>query len=292
MVIRLRYKWIFGIGAGIVCAILLLVLLTGPLSTNVVTDIKDAVKLPIFMYHEVKNKKSGKDAITPAELEADFKYLNDNHFNTITMAQLIAYVYDNIPLPENPIIITFDDGYLSTYVNVLPLLKQYNIHIVFSIIGKNADDFTKRPDSNIDYSHATWEQINEMVATGLVEVQNHTYNLHANKGRIGCKQCKGETLAQYEKVMHDDIGMLQDLITQKIGITPTTFTYPYGLSSKYTDMILREMGFKATLSCTYGINQITKEPSTLYGLKRVCRSHDQSLQKLLKEVLKTIRPAS
>jgi hypothetical protein len=54
---------------------------------------------------------------------------------------------------------------------------------------KNTDDFTQIPDNNIDYSHVTWDQLDEMLSCGLVEVQNHTYNLHSiTKNRYGCMQ--------------------------------------------------------------------------------------------------------
>ena len=139
----------------------------------------DPVLLPIIMYHEVKPNKSGKDAIQPWEFEADLKWLADNGYTTIVMADLIAYVRDGTPLPEKPIILSFDDGYYNNYVYVLPLLQQYSARIVLSLLGRNTDDFTEWPSESIDYAHVTWDQLNEMLDTGLVEVQNHSYNLHA-----------------------------------------------------------------------------------------------------------------
>lgn len=249
----------------------------------------DPVYLPIIMYHEVKTYKAGKDVILPREFENDLKYLLENNYTTITMNDLIDYVYSDVPLPEKPIILSFDDGYLNNYVYVLPLLKQYNMKIVFSIIGKNTDDFTNIPDNNLDYSHVTWDQLNEMLDSGCVEVQNHTYNLHKySKSQIGCKQRANESDADYEKILVEDIGKLQEEITQKTGCTPTTFAYPYGRSSNNTDAILKKLGFKATLTCDYGINNITKDPDCLFGLKRICRSHNQSMGKFLIEAFKTI----
>ena len=149
----------------------------------------DPVLLPIIMYHEVKPNKSGKDAIQPWEFEADLKWLADNGYTTIVMADLIAYVRDGTPLPEKPIILSFDDGYYNNYVYVLPLLQQYSARIVLSLLGRNTDDFTEWPSKSIDYAHVTWDQLNEMLDTGLVEVQNHSYNLHAyTSERHGCMQ--------------------------------------------------------------------------------------------------------
>jgi peptidoglycan/xylan/chitin deacetylase (PgdA/CDA1 family) len=148
-----------------------------------------------MMYHEVKTYKTGKDVITPYEFESDLKYLQSNNYNTITMAQLIDYVDNGTELPENPIILSFDDGYLNNYVYAYPLVKKYDMKMVLSIIGKSTDDFTRIPDDDLDYSHVTWMQINEMTDSGCVEIQNHSYNLHKiTKGSTGRKQKRGETL--------------------------------------------------------------------------------------------------
>lgn len=284
--IRIRYKIIL---PSLFLLFMSLLAFQGVRKAEAVSADKDSVCVPIIMYHEVKDFKLGKDVISPYELESDLIYLKDNQYSTITMTQLIDYAESGTDLPKNPIILSFDDGYLSTYVNVLPLLKKYNMKIAFSVIGVNIDDFTRVPDSNIDYSHVTWDQLNEMLETGLVEVQNHTYNLHrAGKGRTGCMQMAGESLSHYEEILKNDVGDFQDQLTRMTGCTPNTFTYPYGRFSTNTDPVLKEMGFKATLTCKYGINVIHKG-GDLYGLKRICRSHGNSLKKVMQDASNTIK---
>ena len=73
------------------------------------------------------------------------------------------------------------------------------------------------------------------------------------------------------------------------GETPTAFAYPYGRYNKNTDLILKEFGFRATLTCDYGINQIYRNPDCLYHLKRICRAHGQRIDILLTEGMKTLR---
>lgn len=79
------------------------------------------------------------------------------------------------------------------------------MRIVFSMIGKYTDDATQYPENNMNYSHVTWAQANEMVQSGLVEIQNHTYNLHTiTRKRCGCQKNKGESLKQYEQVLTEE----------------------------------------------------------------------------------------
>ncbi len=254
------------------------------------SDVPSDITVPIIMYHQVKNNSLGKDVISPYEFESDLKFLSSNNYHTVTMTQLIEFVYNDIPLPKNPIILSFDDGYLSTYKNVFPLLQKYNMKIVLSIVGKSTDDFSKVNDTNVDYAHLTWDHINEMRESGLVEIQNHTYNMHKIiNGRYGCGQKSNEALCDYEKALTDDVLTFQARCTSMTGWCPSTFTYPYGKYNDNSEQILKGLGYKATLSCRYGVNQINKNPDKLFGLKRMCRAHNHSLNKLIKEGLETLK---
>jgi peptidoglycan/xylan/chitin deacetylase (PgdA/CDA1 family) len=295
MVIKLNYKilsiiLVIAILFGSASAYVLSARPQSPDSSHITDGSKTAICIPILMYHEVKLTKAGKDVIMPYEFETDLKYLKENGYETIVMSDLIDYVYSGKPLPEKPIILTFDDGYLNNYTNVFPLLKKYNMKIVMSIIGKNTDDFTNIPDDNIDYSHVTWNQINEMISSGLVEIQNHSYNMHTiTSARFGCQKKYGESLEHYTQFLSDDIIKLQDELKFYTGYTPSTFTYPYGKVSEDSLPIIKKLGFKASLSCDYGLNLITRDPSVLFGLRRICRSHGYSAQKALNEAMKTLR---
>lgn len=246
--------------------------------------------LPILMYHEVKHSHTGKDCITPGELESDLSYLKKNGYTAITMTELINYTDGKGELPPRPIILSFDDGYLSSYVYAYPLIRKYDMKMVLSLIGKSTDDFTEIPSDDIDCSHATWDQIREMLASGHVEIQNHTYNMHhITRKRFGCQKRKGESRAEYERVLTADLDQLQQEIYTMTGIRPNTFTYPYGQVSPESVPVLKKLGFKASLTCDYGLNLIDRDPQTLFGLRRICRAHGSSAQKLLAGAQKTLR---
>lgn len=240
---------------------------------------EDSLAVPILMYHGLLKDTSmqNKFVISPDRFESDLKYLKEMGYETITMSQLIDYVNKGSPLPPKPIVLSFDDGYYNNYLYAYPLLKQYGAKAVISIIGKCSDDFSVSDGGHATYSHITWDEINEMMQSGCVEIQNHTYNMHTyDKGRRGSMQKPNETIEVYKNVLENDVGRLQRRIQEMTGWTPNTFAYPFGYMSNGSTQLLKSMGFSASLSCTEGINYFPMDKTkrtedSLYVLKRVLR---------------------
>lgn len=247
---------------------------------------EEYIKVPIIMYHSILKDpaRSNKYTITPAVLEEDLKYIKANGYETITISDLISYVYDDKPLPPKPIILTFDDGHYNNYGYLYPLLEKYDMKAVISIVGSYTDKFSETDEANLNYSYLRWKDINELISSGRVEFQNHTYNLHDNThGRIGAKKKKGESDNEYKKILEEDINKLQNEFKENTGYVPTCFTYPFGSISNSSLDIIKELGFKASLSCEEGINKITKNPNSLYLLKRYNRPSYVSTYNIFKK---------
>lgn len=231
-------------------------------------------RLPVLMYHLIlKNPGNSNKFIVPQSVfEEDLKYIKNHGYTTILVQDLIDYTENKKELPEKPILLTFDDGAFNNYLYAFPLAKKYEAKFVFSPIAKEAERYTKAHDENPTYSHANWEKISEMSKSGLVEIQNHTYNMHSNKkSRIGCTKKRNESVEEYKQKLSEDIRKSQELISQNTGVTPTAFFYPYGAKSDCSEEILKSLGFKATFLCESKINIISRNPECLFGLKRFIR---------------------
>lgn len=231
-------------------------------------------RLPVLMYHLIlKNPGNSNKFIVPQSVfEEDLKYIKNHGYTTILVQDLIDYTENKKELPEKPILLTFDDGAFNNYLYAFPLAKKYEAKFVFSPIAKEAERYTKAHDENPTYSHANWEKISEMSKSGLVEIQNHTYNMHSNKNsRIGCTKKRNESVEEYKQKLSEDIRKSQELISQNTGVAPTAFFYPYGAKSDCSEEILKSLGFKATFLCESKINIISRNPECLFGLKRFIR---------------------
>ena len=245
-----------------------------PASAQPETDAAERMPaVPILMYHSVCNNRRvhSEYRITPETLESDLVYLKEHGYTSIFVGDLVAYVYEGYALPDKPLIITLDDGYLNNYTEVLPLLEKYNMKATISVVGEFCQTFSDTPDRNPLYAYLTWEDIRTLDDSGRVEIGNHTYAMHELGTRRGCMKIESESEEKYDKVLTEDLSRLQDALTQYSGLTPIVFTYPYGFISEESIPVIKKLGFLAALTCYERINYITGDPEQLYRLGRFNR---------------------
>ena len=248
---------------------------------------QSGMPVPIIMYHSIikEYKYSNKYIISLRQLEDDLHYIKERGYTTITMSQLIEYAEGEGELPEKPIIITFDDGYYNGYVYLYPLLEELGMKAIISVVGSFSLAHSPQEKLNPNYSYLTWEQMKEMMDSGLVEIQNHSFDMHSVKGkRLGAGKRKNESFADYEKALTEDTLRFQDMCKEKLGWEPNTYVYPFGAFCQESEEILAKLGFKATLSCYEKINYID-EGSSLFSLRRYNRPGGKSSEAFFKGIL-------
>lgn len=236
-------------------------------------DTEDKVRLPIVMYHHMSPKARlwGDYVISPEQFEADLIYLRENGYTPISSGTLLAW-YDGVgELPEKPVMITFDDGYESTFVYAKPLLEKYEMPSIVSIIGSVAQQYSDTPDHMLDYSHMSWEMAAEADSAGLMEVQCHTWDMHHLECRRGCSPAGGETDGEYFSALSADLCLFRERYRQYIGRECTVLALPYGIYTQKTIEYARELGFRAVLTCTERVNLLSGQKSELMELGRYNR---------------------
>lgn len=153
-ILKLNYKLI--ISLLLICIILFISIFAYSYAKS--TEEK-AIEVPILMYHSILKSQSGDYIVHPDILERDLQYIQRNGYTTITITDLVNYVYEDIALPEKPIIITFDDGHYNNLTYAVPLLEKYNMVAVISIVGNYTDTFSKSNEVNSNYSYLRWKDI-------------------------------------------------------------------------------------------------------------------------------------
>lgn len=245
------------------------------------------VELPILMYHHIHKSPSqwGDHVVSPETLEGDFRYLVEHGYTTITTADLIAYTQKGTPLPDHPIMITFDDGQLSVLEYALPLLERYDLNAVVAIVGYFADEYTQSGDRNINYACMSWTDIQTLTQSGRVEIANHTDHMHDLTKRNGCQKKDGESLEAYRAALVADFETNREKIQAATGICTTSFAFPFGALSKEARAVLQEEGYHVAFTCTEEVNHLTGDPMQLFQLGRFNRANSLNREALFQKFL-------
>ena len=93
---------------------------------------KNSDRVFILAYHRVLEKKSGflfdegVISVSPALFEKEIKFCKE-YFSPISFGYLKECMEKKKPLPPNPLIVTFDDGYRDNYTNAFPVLQKFEV---------------------------------------------------------------------------------------------------------------------------------------------------------------------
>lgn len=285
MYIKIKVNKLLLVCCGIfILAIGFTTLYSGFYPETVAVTTTEGVRLPIIMYHSIlaDKKLQGDYVISPNQLEEDLKELNNCGYTTVTVNELVDYVYNDKELPPKCVMLTFDDGYYNNYLYAYPLLKKYKCKAVISPIAYYSQLYSKSDEVTApSYSHCTWLQLKEMQDSGYVEIQNHSYNMHSQENRLGIQQQKGESDSTYKQILIEDITTAQNLIKDNVGYTPIAFTYPFGIMSNISEKTIKELGFKCSFICEERTNTITKDKECLFMLGRYLRTNKMTSKEIV-----------
>jgi biofilm PGA synthesis lipoprotein PgaB len=192
----------------------------------------------VLTWHDVEVKGiDGGDTIATANFAAQMAALRADHFHVITPALFQAFVAGTKGVPDNAVLLTFDNGTVGVYTQAFPILRQYRDPILlFPIFG--------RTDKHADFLTTT--ELHDLVASGLVTLGSHTYQEHngiavgpgeSEPADIG-RQWNGttvESLAHYKARVLHDAGLAQAAIESYEHRPEPFFSDPFG---GYTPLLL------------------------------------------------------
>ena len=279
LLLRLSWKRAFSV----LLALTLLLSLAACQSSGNSENPYSGRKLPVLMYHHVveDGQECNDMTVTVSRLREDLQWLRDSGYTTVLPRELAA----GEPLPEKPVLITFDDGYRSNYNLAFPIFQEFEAKMVISVMVYMQD--------NAASDFITWAMCREMIDSGLIEIGSHTYLLHNLDERGGSFDPEGvngiqrkphETGEAFQSRLLDDIQRCYDLISEKLEVSPTFFAYPFGLTEPDADGLIREL-FPVTAVTLPKTADLT---GGLYDLPRHTVTMNKSLDSILNPPLKTV----
>jgi len=232
--------------------------------------------VPVMMYHhflkehELGRFKNVSTTMTDVQFTNEMQYLKSKNYETITVDELSRFMRNEITLPAYSIVLTFDDGLLSTREYAYPVLKNNGFKATqFLITYRNENS----KDGQI-FNYNDLQAISHQDMTNMQDVfayGSHTYNLHdlvGNKGKM--------LLIPYHEVVQD----LQRSITN---IQNTkAFAYPFGQYNANIINAVKETGFTMAFSTKFGYNNPYDD---VYQIKRLSSNQQTTFEQFQKMVL-------
>jgi peptidoglycan/xylan/chitin deacetylase (PgdA/CDA1 family) len=212
-----------------------------PQPTATALPLPASAQVPVLMYHYISAPPATADkyrfdlSVIPANFEAQLKYLKENGFTTISLADLYDHLSKGRKLPEKPVVLTFDDGHRDAYASAFPLLKKYRMTGTFFIVT----DFINFKDPE----YVTWDMVKEMSRAGM-SIESHS-RTHKDMRRRNNAFLVWEILGPIEQ------------ITAYTGKKPFFFCYPGGQYDQAVIDVLRSAGTLAA---------VTTKPGSIYTL--------------------------
>lgn len=268
--------------------------------------VSTGVKIPILTYHDLTRDPDDVDdmTVTDERFRLDMEFLKEFGYTPLLSADLVAIHKGAAAMPDKPVMITFDDGYWSNYSIAYPILQQTGMKAVISVIAHNMEGDApviedtpgeeaaeaEEPAAEPVRRRLSWQEMYEMVSSGLVEIGSHTYNAHnpqyggnsAPDGINGVMRQEGETFSEYCERIGTDLRASLDLITQRTGQKQVLyFAYPYGAYDSWMDKLLDENGVAVSVLSNNGASadiSVSLRNLSRYGIKM-----DTSVAQMLRQ---------
>ena len=247
-------------------------------------------QVPILMYHDFREEAvPGNNVVmSVATFRVHMQAIYDRGFSTVTFRCLIDFVDYGTPLPPNPIVITFDDGYMSNLIYAAPILEEFGLRATINVIGISRGRITYRGTDIPIIPHFGWDDVRPWVERGVIQIGHHSYDMHrwhrlpGEPWRYGVLPMEGECDEAYKEALTADFERLRNIIYEELGKGVYVFAYTYGLYNAQAEEILQGLGVRVTLSVHADTNTIVQgDPGSLFLLNRLNMTEGVDIDRLL-----------
>ena len=189
--------------------------------------------VPILLYHVINEPPAGAPFpelyVPPRVFGEDMAWLARHRYHAITLQRAYDYWTRAMPLPQHPVVISFDDGYLSQYAHALPVLDAHHWPGVL-----NMEVNFLQPVGGL----RPW-RIRRMLAAGW-ELDAHTLT-HPDLTTLDDTELRRQVAGSREA------------LRRRFHVPVNFFCYPGG---RYDDKVIAEVrraGFLGATTTTYGL---------------------------------------
>jgi peptidoglycan/xylan/chitin deacetylase (PgdA/CDA1 family) len=212
--------------------------------------------IPILLYHSISAEPEGwiaPYAVTPTAFARHVDQIATSGRTAMTVSELCDALAGRTPLPELPIVITFDDGFADFAYAAKVLAARGLPSTLYVTTGALGGRCPRPPDMAIPpAAMLDWSQLAELTELG-VEVGSHTHT-HPQLDTM-----RNDAVA-------DEIRCSKGLLEDALGCEVPSFAYPHGFQSGRTRRVVASAGHRSACAV---MNALSSDGDDIYALARL-----------------------
>jgi len=173
--------------------------------------------IPVLMYHSIGSKYQCSICVSEKQFDEQMRWLYENGYSSLKLEEFYEALRGG-PLPEKPVLITFDDGFSDNYRVAWPILRRYGFRATFFIVTGQVAPY------NID-----WDELRELTEAGN-SIGSHTVD-HRDLSTLNTRDQERE------------LRQSKEALEKNLGIEVRAFCFPYGKYNKTTLSLLPAEGY-------------------------------------------------
>jgi len=198
--------------------------------------------IPVLMFHSISTIPGNSLGVPVKQFTEEIEWLHQQNYHTLTLEEFYQALVNKAPIPENPILLTFDDGYSDNYSAAWPILREYGFRATFFITT-----------NSVGPGMMNWDQLNDL-ARQQNTISSHTVH-HYDLTTISTKQQK-EELYRSKKELEDHLPM-----------SVQALCFPSGHYNKTTLELMPTLGYRLGFTTKTGKVHLGDDLLTLKRLR-------------------------
>lgn len=188
----------------------------------------------ILVYHRFGATVADGMTTRTSVFEAQIARLRQEGYTIAPLNQIVDGLAGKFEFAPRTLAITVDDGHLSVYTDLLPIIRREHLPVALFIYPSAI--------SNASYA-MTWQQLVELAATGLVEVHSHTYwhpDFRDEKRRL--------TADRYREFVRDQLEKPRHVLKTRLDVTAPFLAWPFGIHDPELEAAAAAAGYRAAFT--------------------------------------------
>ena len=198
--------------------------------------------IPVLMYHSISTIPGNTLGVPVQQFAEEMAWLHRQNYTTLSLEEFYEALVNKTPIPEKPIVLTFDDGYSDNYEAAWPILRPYGFKATFFVTT-----------SSVGPGMMNWDQLNLLVHEGN-SVASHTVH-HYDLATLSSQQ------------QADELSLSKKDVETHLSNRVNALCFPSGRYNQTTLELMPKLGYTLGFTTESGKVHMGDNPQTLKRLR-------------------------